>query len=527
MSDTDLTPEQRAAVESTAHALEIRAGAGTGKTYTLAHRVARMARDGAPQHCLLVVTFTREATASVARRLGILLGKDHQVRVQSFHQWAARELPPEERRFLEDGEGRRIVLQVLQRRAVGPGFARALGVAPGSGDDVATRVMGFLSYVRNAETTVGGAIDGPYSALQPYDALLRDIEETYVERKGNRLDYDDLLLAFRDRLKRDADYSRRVASALDHLFVDEYQDVNPAQAQAVRLLTVGPDAPGVTVVGDPRQSIYGFRGSSPRHLQDFLKAYGDRGERVALTRSFRSTKSIVEASNEILPDPHPLRAQPKAPQGSAPRLLPCVDAAVEARAVADHVERLLGDGAQPADIAVLARSRHLAAAYVEEVQERRRCDLWAKDNPDQIEKADATPQKMGAALLARAANVLERRRRLRSLQSEGLTLVEVKTIHAAKGLEWDHVVVLGARDGGLPSDHALSAPKHCAKEILEEERRLAYVASTRARKTLLFTWPEKGARRSYEPSRFLAPLLPKPVLASAPGPSKAPALGKA
>lgn len=527
MSDPELTPEQRAAIDSTAHALEIRAGAGTGKTFTLAHRVARMARGGVPEHRLLVVTFTREATASVARRLGILLGRDHEVRVLSFHQWAARELPPEERRFLEDGEARRIVLQALQRRATGPGFARALGVAPGSGDDVATRVMGFLSYVRNAETTVGGAIDGPYAALAPYDALLRDIEETYVERKGGRLDYDDLILAFRDRLRRLPEFRKRVAGGLDHLFVDEYQDVNPAQAQTVKLLTKEDGAPGVTVVGDPRQSIYGFRGSSPRFLLDFLKAYGDRGERVALTRSFRSTRSIVAASNEILPDPHPLRAQPKASEGAAPRLLPCVDAAVEARAVADHVERLLGDGASPNDIVVLCRSRHLAAAYAEEVQERRRCDLWAKDNPDQIEKADTAPQKMGAAMLARAANVLERRRRLKSLHSEPLLAVEVKTIHAAKGLEWDHVVVLGARDGGLPSDHALSAPKHCAKEILAEEQRLAYVAATRARRTLLFTWPEKGARRTYEPCRFLAPLLPEPTLAHVPAAAKRAAIGTA
>src|SRR5581483_9755640 len=199
-----LTPEQAAAVRCEAHALEIRAGAGTGKTHTLAHRVAHLAPALGQQARCLVVTFTRDATAGLQRRLALLLGRDHAVRVLSFHQWAAREIPPETRRFMPDAEARRAVHEAILRARPGPGFSRALGVA--LGEDVSTRVLGVLSYAKNAQTTLAAALDGPLSNLATWRDALEEAQATYEARKGDRLDYDDLLVAFRDRLSRSASF---------------------------------------------------------------------------------------------------------------------------------------------------------------------------------------------------------------------------------------------------------------------------------------------------------------------------------
>ena len=445
----DLTREQRAAVACRAHALAIHAGAGTGKTLTLAHRVARFGDSPQAQARLLVVTFTREATASLQRKLSLLLGRDHLVRVSSFHQWASRELPPEDRRFLDEAEARRILSALLRR-------STRLRM------DGEERLQSFLGYVKNRETTVHDACLAAYTALLPHADELERIREAYESQKGDRMDYDDVLIAFRDRL-RSPRFRRAVAAKLDHLFVDEFQDVNGVQAETVRLLTTPLRSPRVTVVGDPRQSIYGFRGGAPSHLERFLEPYGTRGRLVALTTNFRSARRILDAANAVEPSPRPMRPRKGAPPGTSPRLRETREEAQEALA---HVEALLRGGADPAEVAVLCRARHLAEPYQRAVGRR----LHEDDAP------------------------------------EGLDRVVVRTIHAAKGLEWDHVVLLGAREGGIPSEHALRVPG-----LMDEERRLAYVAVTRARATFV-------AFSSGTPSRFFGNLTP-PACAARRAPS--------
>lgn len=526
-------------MESDARALEIRAGPGTGKTFTLAHRVARLAPDLHAQGRVLAVTFTREATASLDRRLSLLLGRAHGVRVGSFHQWAARALPAGERRFLPEGEGRRIVADALGRGAQGA-LGRALGV--GSGEDAAARVLGFLSYLKNAETTLGQALASTHVGLAPWEDTLQRCQDAYETRKGERLDYDDLLATFRDRLKRSPSFREEAAARWDHALIDEFQDVNAIQAETVRLLA-SKGGPSVTIVGDVRQSIYGFRGGAPRHMDGFLKAFGKDGERVALTRTFRATRALAEAANLVLRDGQPLRAAPRAAQGAPPRLVSCVDPAHEARWAADRLEAMLAEGVEPTDVVVLARARHLAGAYQEEVLQRRSDEAWSDANAGWMDAAReaflaewarsegrggpaavfARLHDVGPAPARRASAILERRARAQPLpagptmrdllglpRGEDLFHVAVQTIHAAKGLEWDHVVLLGAREGGLPSDHALSAPPEAQKALLEEERRLLYVALTRARKSFTATWPERVDRRERGMGRFLQPLLAAP-----------------
>lgn len=442
-----LTREQRAAVHADAHALAIHAGAGTGKTLTLAHRVARLGPTPQAQARLVVVTFTREATASLQRKLALLLGRGHQVRVTSFHQWATRELPPEARRFLDERAQRDILAGLLKR-------AGRLKLATDASEDAVTRLQTFLGLVKNRETTVEDAIASAHPHLAPHVETLAEMQDAYETAKAGRLDYDDLLLVFRDRL-RDAAFRRGVASRIDHVLVDEYQDVNTAQAQAIHLLTTPRGAPRVTVVGDPRQAIYGFRGGGPEHLDGFLAPYGPRGRLVALTRNFRSARRIVEAANALEPGPHPMRAATGAAKGLAPEVVETREEGDDALA---RVEALMEKGVDPREIAVLARARHLARPFA-----------------------------------------LARERRLRDADApDGLADVQVRTIHAAKGLEFDHVVLVGAREGGIPSMQALRA-----SALLPEERRLAYVALTRARRSFV-------AVCGGVPSRYFAKLVAGP-----------------
>jgi DNA helicase-2/ATP-dependent DNA helicase PcrA len=497
-----LTREQRAVVACDARALAVHAGAGTGKTLTLAHRVARLGCDPRSRARLLVVTFTRDATASLQRRLGPLMGRDHGVRVLSFHQWAARELPAEQRRFLDEAEARRILDRLLRREA---GLARALGR-----EEAVARAASLLGFAKNREIGIADALRGAFAALAPFEEALVALQEAYEARKGDRLDYDDVPIAFRDRLRRSRAERSRVAEPIDHLFVDEYQDVNGIQAETVRLLTTGAPAPGVTVVGDARQAIYGFRGAAPTHLARFAEAYPLGVARtLALTTSFRAARRLVAAANRLTAAPacFPMRAAPRARLGTEPSFVGCADAQEEARVAADRLESWLRGGGQPDDVAVLARARFLAEPLLEELLRRSRDDAWVAENGGAIAEA---LDRRGANLPGPAERLLERRARggepvrrvrdrLAALRpTPGLDRIVARTIHAAKGLEWDHVLLVGAREGGLPSDQALRVADEAARaELLAEERRLLYVALTRARRSFVATWCGR-------PSRFLA-----------------------
>jgi DNA helicase-2/ATP-dependent DNA helicase PcrA len=410
-----LTREQQAAVRSRAHALVLHAGAGSGKTLTLAHRVAALAPGPREQARTLVLTFTRDACASLQRKLALVLSRHHLVRVLTFHQWAARELPREERDFLDEREQRRILEDVVRRDAT---IARRLG------DDPAARLAAAIGCAKSRE--------------RPIDAALAPLAEAYETRKGERLDYDDVPLRFRDHLRRRA-FRAEVAARLDHVLVDEFQDVSAAQAESVQRVTL--HGPRVTVVGDPRQSIYAFRGASPEHLGRFAEAYGRRAEVRALTANFRATRRLVAAANAVEPGLAPMRPARRARLGCAPRLLGFPDGAREAEGAARLVEAW-----DPRECVVLVRARHLAAAFL---------DAWRRRGHE-----DPPP---------------------------------VRTIHAAKGLEWERVLLLGAREGALPDARAAAD-----EEALAEERRLLYVALTRARREFVATWA--GPR----PSRFLA-----------------------
>jgi superfamily I DNA/RNA helicase len=252
----------------------------------------------------------------------------------------------------------------------------------------------------------------------------------------------------------------------------------------------------------------------------------------------------VDAGNRALPSAWPLRPRRGAPGGEAPEVIACADPRVEARTLADRVEALLAEGADPREIVVLSRARHLVVPYQEEVVARRADEAWAEDHPtavaDAIDAFLLRNRRTRLALdawaaqqegeLGRAARILARRARSQALparpnaarllalpRGEDVFHVKAMTIHGAKGLEWDHVLLAGAREGGIPSDHALQAPEHVREGLIEEERRLLYVALTRARRSFVATWARQGDRRAHAPCRWLAAIAPPEVPAAVAG----------
>lgn len=464
-----LTREQRAAVESPARHLAIAAGPGTGKTTTLAHRAARLVRAGAAPHRVALITFTRDATATLSRRVSLLLGRASGVDVRSFHSLAARELGAGDAGFLDAADARRLALRA----------AASIGLA---GDDAADRFLAFVTYVKSREVPPEAAYRARFTRLSRDETAVASAFHAFVEAQAGRLDFDDLLAAFRDRLRGDRAFLDRVASRLEHLLVDEYQDVNRIQHDVVRLLA---SRVPVTVVGDARQAIYGFRGGDVAHLEGFASDTG--GARLPLTLTFRAPRALVDAANRVLAGADPIRAATRR-RGAAPRALRCATAGEEAELVADEAWRLLARGVDPAEIAVLYRARPLAAAF-----------------------EDLLRARVGAARRSTG-----RRGKSEREKWDAVAGVARSTIHAAKGLEWDHVFLLGAREGGLPSGVDAASPH--AGELLEEERRLFYVAVTRARASVTVTWPERDRGRTHAPSRFLAPWMGgegNPVVAQA------------
>jgi len=627
-----LTPEQQAVVQASAHAVQVAAGPGTGKTHTLAHVVRRLIAEGLRPERIAVLTFTRDATAVLNRRLNALLGKGHLVQVSSFHSFCARLLPAGERRFFDRPEARalaeRLAREALAHPTMGRKLQRGLGAASEDEEgDAASRLLGFISYCKNVEVSVQQAVQQQFPTLSGCEDVLARAYDAYEEGKGDRLDFDDLLLIVRDRLASDPRFRDQVAAGLDALVVDEYQDVNRSQNEIVRLLTdpsPGKHRPRAVVVGDVRQAIYGFRGGSPLHLKGFAEAQGlGRRERLALTLNFRSQRALLAAANRLFPEEDALDAPQGTPEGTPPEIVPCADPEAEARFLCDRITELLAAGEDPAEIVVLARARHLREAFDLEVAARvgdgvflqanrgeaaETADLFlafaqlvhpdyalgpdskkvlgmllsaltdasardvvrfmdealavkaggAKKAPEpkvvrdafvmlrdrraalgkafharadfpvrEVAQAFGSLNWKGMPARIRAVRVLSRRlaalpavKDLAELQAATLAALKPDhpetrlpeivrhTIHGAKGLEWDHVFLLGAREGGLPSDPTLKAPDQYRDGLIEEEKRLFYVAVTRARKHLVITYPGKEGRRSFEPSRFLKPYSP-------------------
>lgn len=478
-----LTAEQREAVTTPHRQLLIRATAGAGKTHVLTLRIQRQIADGEfdPDH-ILAMTFTRKAGDELRQRLyhsgmrGIKAGTFHRAAIDIVSDFRRDNnlrplsIEPSRRKLLRDLSGQMresgdVALEDWQLPKVEQELSWALS-------------QGFngTTYGRRASRT---RRNSPLPGAQMADVIDRYIG---LCRARGVVDFDLLLLEaisiLRDERPALASFRHRHRS----LFVDEAQDMNPLQFSLLRFMA-GED-PTLFCVGDPNQSIYGFNGASPELLQELLSTWPST-QVLDLTRNHRSTANIVAVADTLL-DEGAAGISPAKDDGEIPLIRAFDTEEDEARQVAAWIATHQQPGTPWRAMAVLARTNQQLVAIATAFGEL--------DIPFERKGADYSPGS-DVVLGDVGAN--------HWFDKTELNAVTLSTIHRAKGLEWQYVAVVGMAEGVLPHFNATSEAE------IAEERRLAYVAVTRAEDAVLLTWNRgRHDAKSPErrPSRFLAPI---------------------
>jgi DNA helicase-2/ATP-dependent DNA helicase PcrA len=311
-----LNPQQRRAVEHGVQAntctpaapLLVIAGAGSGKTNTLAHRVAHFIVNGADPRRILLVTFSRRAAAEMTRRVERIcaeaLGTNAGIMIGAL-SWAGT----------FHGIGARLLRDYAEQIGLDPGFTihdredsadlmnlvrHQLGLSKTESRFPAKGTcLSIYSRTVNAELLVGDVLGGFYPWCAGWEKQLRELFALYVEAKQtqNLLDYDDLLLYWAQTMG-EPHLAADIGGRFDHVLVDEYQDTNRLQASI--LLALKPGGRGLTVVGDDAQSIYSFRAATVRNILDFPNAFRPPADIITLDRNYRSTQPILAAANGVI-----------------------------------------------------------------------------------------------------------------------------------------------------------------------------------------------------------------------------------
>jgi DNA helicase-2/ATP-dependent DNA helicase PcrA len=362
-----LNPPQLLAAETLHGPVLVIAGAGTGKTHTLVHRLVRLVEAGIDPESILLLTFTRRAAQEMIKRASALLeGRCDRVAGGTFHSFAHRTL----RRYgpaigiasdftILDQADSFEILSGLRSEAKRPED----GQLPRR-----ETIAAIISRSINHQVSIAQALDDEYSQFTDEVERLEEIARRYVEYKRERqqLDFDDLLVHLVRLLEESPEAAARVRERHRYVMVDEYQDTNLLQARITRLLA-GENA-NVMVVGDDAQSIYRFRGAHHRNLFEFREAFTE-ARLITIEENFRSTQPVLDLANALM------RQMSKAFRkklftrregGENPLLIDAVDEEEEARFVATVVERLREGGVRLDEMGVLFRaSRHAFALEVE------------------------------------------------------------------------------------------------------------------------------------------------------------------
>jgi superfamily I DNA/RNA helicase len=464
----DLDEAQRLAVTSPAAPLCIRAGPGSGKTRVLTRRIAyRIAGGDCEARFCVAVTFTQRAAAELRERLAALGIRDR-IAVGTFHGLASRQL----RRHAEDG-GRTAPDILADRSRLLEGLLKpneSRRAIKAELDWCAARSIAPADYPAAASDA------GRRTPLAP--GRLADVMARYAatKRRLRVVDFGDLLRLAAERLESDPAVAEAWRWSRRHFFVDELQDLTPAQLRLLRAW-LG-DRSDLCAVGDPDQAIFGWGGADPRVLEDFSALFAG-GTVVDLRRNYRCSAGIVAMSGVLREGGAPATAagdQPHVDLGPfaepAPLVVEYPSAAAEAAGIAVAVRRARAPGDRWAEQAVLVRTRRQVGELLEAL-EAAGVPARAAD-PD----APADPDDRDA--------------------------VCISTMHAAKGLEWPVVHVAGLEEGLVPVAGAERGP------ALDEERRLLYVALTRARRRLHLSWARErdstGHATERRPCRWLATL---------------------
>ena len=564
-----LDPEQREVALALHGPVCVLAGAGTGKTRAITHRIAYGVRAGILQPAsVLAVTFTNRAAGEMRGRLRELGAGGVQAR--TFHSAALRQL------------------QYFWPKAVGGDLPRLLERKIQLVAEAAARcrirldrneLRDVTSEIEWAKVTQTVPADYPASVAKsvrdaPRDpAEISQIYAMYEQLKRDRsvIDFEDVLLLTVGILQDRHDIADQIRRQYQHFVVDEYQDVSPLQ-QRMLDLWLG-DRDNLCVVGDASQTIYSFTGATPDHLLNFRTRHPNATV-VKLVRDYRSTPQVVHLANGLLSQArgraaeHRLELISQRDPGPDPAYTEYPDEPAEAEGTARRIRDLIAAGVPAGEIAVLYRVNAQSEVYEQalsdagvpyqlrgaerffERQEVREAGVAlrgaaraggndpllddAEDLPAQVHAVLSTkgwttepPAGSGAvrdrweslAALVRLAQDFARARPGATLSDlvaelderaaaqhaptvQGVTLA---SLHAAKGLEWDAVFLVGLTEGMMPITYAKT------DEQVEEERRLLYVGVTRARLHLSLSWAlsrSPGGRASRRPTRFLKGLRP-------------------
>ena len=523
-----LNEEQREAVTTETMPLAIHAGAGSGKTRVLTHRIAWRSLTGEidPRR-VLALTFTRKAASEMRSRLR-RIGMRDQVAAGTFHSVAYAQL----RTWWRENDRKEPELLVRKMGFVAPLLPRDHRAT------AALDVIGEIEWAKARRIRPGAYPDAAEAAGRtpplPLPSIAR-IFQDYEDLKDSRrmVDFDDLLDLCRSAMSTDRRFADAQRWRFRHLFVDEFQDVNPLQFM---LLTSWLDGrPDLCVVGDPNQAIYAWNGADADYLNRFTTHFPGAAV-VKLRQNYRSTPQVLRTAAAVLVG-QDLMLSNRDP-GPDPVVEQYEDHEAEARGVARRIRDLRGPDGKWSDHAILVRTNAqtepmLAALRSANVPFRTRAGsglldradvkaqlkaLGHSDSPVADRMADLRTVELSADTgddpegdTGREAAFAEIRRMAdeyqaldpggtgrgfvawvwsqgRAMADDSTDAVEVSTFHTAKGLEWPIVHVAGLEQGLVPIGHARDAGARA------EERRLLYVALTRAKDRLFLTW---AARRSF------------------------------
>jgi DNA helicase-2/ATP-dependent DNA helicase PcrA len=612
-----LNPEQRRAVEHGAGPgpcapLLVIAGAGSGKTNTLAHRVAHLIVNGVDPRRILLMTFSRRAAFEMTKRVERIARKvmgdnagvmtDALAWSGTFHGIGARllreysdQIGLDQQFTIHDREDSADLMNLIRHEK---GFSKTESRFPTKGTCLA-----IYSRCVNAETEIEQVLGASFPWCSGWASELKDLFAAYVEakQKQNVLDYDDLLLYWAQTMS-DPALAADVGGRFDHVLVDEYQDTNRLQSSI--LLALKPGGTGLTVVGDDAQSIYSFRAATVRNILDFPDQFSPRAGIITLDRNYRSTQSILAAANGVIGlarERFTKNLWTDRASGTKPQLVTVRDESDQARCIVERIlenresgtllkqqavlfrtsshsgpleveltrrnipfvkfgglkfldaahikdmlallrfvenprdrvagfrlmhlipgvgpvsaQRVLDRMAEAADpIAALSkvpsppRAGDDWKAFVQAVANLRysewpsdleRARLWYQPHLDRIHEDAETRRGDLIQLEQIASGYPSRERFLTELTLDppdatsdqaGVPLLDedyliLSTIHSAKGQEWKSVFVLNAVDGCMPSDLGTGTSAE-----IEEERRLLYVAMTRAKDDLHLVVPQR------------------------------------
>ena len=551
-----LDPEQREIAEALRGPVSVLAGAGTGKTRAITHRIAHGVRTGvyAPER-VLAVTFTRKAAGELQGRLRAL-GADG-VRARTFHGAALAQLSHFWPQVVGGAAPQMLPGKVAVLSQAVEGMRLRLGgeALRDVAAEIEWRKTSMLGIDAYAERLDGRPVPNGLTPEQ-----LVDVHRAYaaILEERRQIDFEDVLVLLTGMLEAEPLVALQVREQYRFFTVDEFQDVSPLQHALLRVW-LG-DRDDVCVVGDASQTIYSFAGASSSYLLRFGVEY-PHARQIRLERNYRSVEPVVRIANRLMRDrPGALtltavRGDTQAPKaaaalGAAPTFEWFATEHDEAEAVAGSIAQAIADGVPASEIAILYRTNAQSERFEQALRQRgvstrvhgaqrffERADVrqavmmirgeakvgdgrplfqivsdvlraggWSAKAPEgaaQREKWEALGALLalvdemppGTGIKEFSDELVARQRTQHEPTLESVTL---SAIHAAKGLEWRMVHVVGLTEGLLPIAHADD------EAGIDEERRLAYVAFTRAKDLLRLSGAEGGARARREPSRFIA-----------------------